>query len=84
MAGYSDFLGGGRRRYLNPYLGLRVGGGLVNDHGTFSFGGEVGVELVRSKLFLVDVTGRALGFIYGSGVPNDVVLEGVAAVGVPF
>jgi hypothetical protein len=84
VAGYSDFLGGGRRRYLNPYLGLRVGGGLVNDHGTFSFGGEVGVELMRTKLFLIDVTGRALGFIYGSGTPNDVVLEGVAAVGFPF
>jgi len=84
VAGYSDFLGGGRRRYLNPYLGLQVGGGLINDHGTFSFGAEAGVELVRTKFFLVDVTGLALGFIYGSGVPNDVVLEGVAAVGVPF
>lgn len=26
FAGYSDFLGGGRRRFLNPYLGLRLGG----------------------------------------------------------
>jgi Domain of unknown function (DUF4349) len=84
VAGYSDFLGGGRRRYLNPYLGLRVGGGLINDHGTFSLGGEVGVELLHTKLFLIDLTGRVLGFIYGSGVPNDVVLEGVAGVGVPF
>jgi hypothetical protein len=84
VAAYSDFLGGGRRRYLNPYLGLRVGGGEINDHGTFSFGGEVGVELLRYKMFLVDVTGRLLGFIYGSGTPNDVVLEGVAGVGVPF
>lgn len=84
VAGYSDFLGGGRRRFLNPYLGLRVGGGTVNDHGTFLFGGEAGVEVVRTKLFLFDLTGRVLGFIYGSGVPNDVVLEGVAGVGVPF
>jgi hypothetical protein len=84
VAAYSDFLGGGRRRYVNPYLGLQVGGGLVNDHGTFSFGAEVGIEVVRTKLFLFELTGRALGFIYGSGVPNDVVLEGVAGVGVPF
>jgi hypothetical protein len=84
VAGYSDFLGGGRRRFGNPYLGLRAGGGSVNTHGVFTFGGEVGVELVRYKLFLLDVTGRALGFIYGHGVPNDVVIEGVLGIGVPF
>jgi hypothetical protein len=80
----SDFLGGGRRRTLNPYLGLRAGGGSVNDHGTFVFGAEAGLELLRYQRFLLDVTGRALGFVYGSGTPNDVVFEGVAAVGVPF
>jgi hypothetical protein len=84
VATYSDFLGGGRRRYGNPYLGLRAGGGSVNTHGVFTFGAEVGVELVRYKLFLLDVTGRALGFIYGRGVSNDVVLEGALGVGVPF
>ncbi len=84
VAGHSDFLGGGRRRFGNPYLGLRAGGGSVNTHGVFTFGAEVGVELVRYKLFLVDVAGRALGFIYGRGVSNDVVLEGTLGVGVPF
>ncbi|HXU64170.1 MAG TPA: DUF4349 domain-containing protein [Polyangia bacterium] len=84
FAGYSDFLGGGRRRFGNPYLGLRLGTGWVNDHGLFSAGAEAGVELVRTKLFLVDLTGRVLGFVYGKGVPNDLVLEGVLAAGVPF
>lgn len=84
VAGYSDFLGGGRRRFLNPYLGLRVGAGSIDDHGAFLFGGEVGVELVRYKLFLVDLTGRALGVIHGHNVPNDVALQGVLGVGVPF
>ena len=77
VAGYSDFLGGGRRRFLNPYLGLRMGAGSLDDHGAFLFGGEVGVELVRYKLFLIDLTGRALGVIHGQNVPNDVALEGV-------
>ena len=84
VAGYSDFLGGGRRRFLNPYLGLRLGAGSLDDHGAFLFGGEVGVELVRYKLFLVDLTGRALGVIHGKNVPNDVALEAVLGVGVPF
>lgn len=56
----------------------------MNDHGLFSFGGEAGIELVRYKLFLVDLAGRALGFIYGKGVSNDLVLEGVLGLGVPF
>jgi hypothetical protein len=84
VAGYSDFLGGGRRRFGNPYLGLRAGGGSINGNGTFSFGAEAGIELLHYKLFLVDLTGRALGFIYRKGVPNDVVLQGVLGVGVPF
>jgi hypothetical protein len=84
VAGYSDFLGGGRRRFLNPYLGLRLGAGWVNDHGLFSAGAEAGVELVRYKLFLVDLTGRVLGFVYGKNVSNDLVVEGGLGVGVPF
>lgn len=84
FAGYSDFLGGGRRRYLNPYLGLRLGTGSFDDHALFAFGGEVGLELVRTKLFLVDLTGRALGFVFGKNVTNQLALEGVLGVGVPF
>lgn len=84
FAGYSDFLGGGRRRFLNPYLGLRLGTGSVGDHALFSFGGEAGVELVRTRLFLVDLTGRALGFVFGKNVTNQLVLEAALGVGVPF
>ncbi|MES1209518.1 MAG: hypothetical protein ABUS79_26565 [Pseudomonadota bacterium] len=38
----------------------------------------------RYKLFLVDLTGRALGVIHGQNVPNDVALEGVLGMDVPF
>ena len=84
VAGYSDFLGGGRRRFLNPYLGLRMAAGSIDDHGAFLFGGEVGVELLRYKMFLVDVTGRAVGVIHGHDVPNDMALQAVLGAGVPF
>jgi hypothetical protein len=85
-ATYSDFLGGGRRRFFNPYLGLRVGGASIDGNGGLAYGADVGVELVRFKLFLVEISGRALGIWYGedSTPKTDVLLEGVLGVGVPF
>jgi hypothetical protein len=46
----------------------------------------VGVELLRYKLFLVEITGRALGLWYhrSSAPTSDLVLEGTVGVGIPF
>jgi len=81
---YSDFLGRGRRLFGNPYLGLRVGGGGVNGRGAFAYAAELGVELVNHRHFLVDLTGRALGLLYGGSPRSDIVLQGLLGVGVPF
>jgi hypothetical protein len=83
---YSDFLGGGRRRFLNPYVGVRVGGAKLNGLGAFAYGADVGVEVVRTRLFLVDVSARAIGLWYNRDNPphNDVLLEGTLGVGIPF
>jgi hypothetical protein len=83
---YSDFLGGGRRRYVNPYLGLRLGGGSINDYGTFAYGADVGVEVVHYRQFLVQVEGRALGLRYNHSFDphSDIALEATIGVGVPF
>ena len=85
-ATYSDFLGGGRRRFLNPYLGLRLGGAKLNGLGALAYGADVGLEIVRFRLFLVEISGRALGLWYHRDNPptSDIVLEGVLGVGVPF
>jgi hypothetical protein len=85
-ATYSDYLGGGNRRFGNPYLGLRVGGAKMNGLGALAYGAEVGVELIRCKLFLVEISGRALGLWYHRDSPphGDVVFEGIAGIGVPF
>lgn len=85
-ATYSDFLGGGRRRFLNPYLGVRAGGATIDGNSAFVWGADAGLEIVRFKLFLVEISGRALGLAYGSdNTPSkDFVLEGVLGVGVPF
>lgn len=81
---YSDFLGGGRRVFGNPYLGLRLGGGGINGRGAFTYAGELGVELVRHPHFVVDLTGRALGLLYGKAPRSDIAFQGVLGVGVPF
>jgi hypothetical protein len=85
-ATYSDFLGGGRRRLFNPYLGLRLGGAKLNGLGALAYGADVGLEIVRFRLFLVEISGRALGLWYRRDNPptSDIVLEGTLGVGVPF
>jgi hypothetical protein len=85
-ATYSDFLGGGRRRFGNPYLGLSFGGARMNGLGALAYGVEAGVELVRYKLFLVQVSGRAIGLWYhrDSAPHGDTLLEGTVGIGVPF
>lgn len=64
-AGYSDFLGGGKRRVLNPYLGFRLGYGYLDGH-RFVLQGEAGVELFKAKYVVLDANVRATGLI-GNG-----------------
>jgi hypothetical protein len=61
-AAYSDFLGGGHRRTLNPYLGLRVGYGYL-DASKFVIQAEAGVELFNSKHAVIDASVRGTGLI---------------------
>ena len=61
-AGYSDFLGRGKRRFLNPYLGARMGYGYLDRH-AFILQGEAGVELFKHKYGLIDLGVRATAFI---------------------
>lgn len=75
-ATYSDFLGRGRRRMLNPYLGLRIGYGYL-DGSRFVAQGEAGIELWKSRNVLVDADVRLTGLI---GDSTD--LAAVAGAGV--
>lgn len=59
---YSDFLGRGKRPFLNPYLGLRVGYGYLGGS-KFAFAGTAGVELFKNRYFLVDVNTRLTGLL---------------------
>lgn len=61
-AAYSDFLGAGRRRALNPYLGLRAGYAYL-DGGRLALQAEAGVELLKCTFAVLDASVRATGLI---------------------
>jgi hypothetical protein len=61
-AGYSDFLGSGRRQSFNPYLGGRLGYGYLDGH-RFVIQAEAGVELYKAKYVVLDASLRVSGLI---------------------
>ena len=72
-AAYSDFLGRGGRRFLNPYLGYRMGYAYLSGTHRFAIGAELGVELYKQKYVMLDASVRALALI---GKATDVALQG--------
>lgn len=72
---YSQFMGDGQRRFLNPYLGGRLGYGYVDRH-ALAFAATAGVELVKTRYALFDVNVRALGLAGRGGFDPGVVTAG--------
>ena len=64
---YSDFLGGGRRRALNPYFGIRAGYVRLLGEDAFAAGGALGVELYKTDIVLLDLQTRAYALIGPKG-----------------
>lgn len=60
---YSELLGNGQRRFLNPYVGVRAGYARFLERDELVLGGTVGVELVKLKYFTADLDVRAQGFV---------------------
>jgi hypothetical protein len=55
---YSNLLGAGRRKLLNPYLGLRAGYANLDGDDAVAIGGSLGLELVKTDFFFVDLQTR--------------------------
>ncbi|HWA75764.1 MAG TPA: DUF4349 domain-containing protein [Polyangiaceae bacterium] len=62
---YSNLLGAGKRRYLNPYLGFRAGYANLSSDDALLLGGSLGVELLKTSLLLCEVQARAYAFVGG-------------------
>jgi len=78
---YSSFLGGGRRSFLNPYLGYRLGVGYLSGDASAVIGAEVGLELYKHKYVQISASLRALAFL---GEDTDAALHGQLGLEVPF
>jgi hypothetical protein len=60
---FSEFLGNGTRRFLNPYLGWRTGYARFDSRNEFALGGTLGLELVKTRFVSVDLAARAIGLL---------------------
>lgn len=79
-ASYSDFLGGGRRTFLNPYLGMRLGYAYLGEP-HLVLAGELGLELYKQKYVVVDLSARVLGLVFNR---SEVAFQGALSAQVPF
>ena len=79
---YSSFLGGGRRRFANPYLGLRGGYGYLSGDGCWVAAGELGLELFKHRYLLVEAAVRAVAFFRTDNTEGA--LHAIFGAAVPF
>jgi len=80
---YSELSGGGRRRWLNPYLGWRVGYARFDSDGQALAGGTLGIELFKSRFFVLDAEARNY-FAFGKPRGSHYVLEPAIAARIAF
>jgi hypothetical protein len=60
---YSDMLGGGRRRFFNPYIGLRAGYAQSEGSGDLALGALLGADIWKSKNALLELGVRGLALL---------------------
>jgi hypothetical protein len=79
---YSSFLGAGRRRFGNPYLGVRTGYGYLSGDGCPVVAGELGLELFKHRYLLVEAAARTVAFFRKDNIEGA--LHAVLGAAVPF
>jgi hypothetical protein len=80
---YSDFLGGGHRRFLDPFIGWRAGYAQTQGHGDAALGVVLGVDLVKTAAVVVALRVEGLGMAGSSAGPHAAVLPSLG-LGVAF
>lgn len=81
---YSDFLGAGKRTWLNPYVGLRIGYAHFLEKDEMTTAATVGVEIYKSKVFRLDANGRVIGFFGNKDVGGHIAVSPGLAMYVAF
>jgi hypothetical protein len=81
---YSDFLGAGKRTWLNPYIGLRVGYQRMLGKDEMVAGGVFGLEIYKSKVFRLDLAGRIFGMFANKDVGGHLALSPTISMHVAF
>lgn len=80
---YSDYLGGGKRRALNPFFGFRTGYAHAPHQSLFPLGGVLGLELLKSEYLVLALEARAYGLI-GRKQGPDFALEPALGLNVAY
>ena len=80
---YSDLLGGGQRRFLNPYLGWRAGYARFDQDDQALVGATLGLELFKNKWLTIDLEARNY-FAFGGDRGGHYVLVPALAAGIAF
>lgn len=75
---YSEFLGDGKRRFFNPYLGFRLGYALLGDQDVAIGGANLGLELFRTERFWLELESRFQGAV-GEGEPRFILQPSLGA-----
>ncbi|HKY36396.1 MAG TPA: hypothetical protein VJN18_10680, partial [Polyangiaceae bacterium] len=80
---YSDLLGGGQRRFLNPYLGWRAGYARFDQDDQALVGATLGLELFKNKWLTIDLEARNY-FAFGGDRGGHYVLVPALEAGIAF
>jgi hypothetical protein len=81
---YSNLLGAGRRRFFNPYLGFRVAYVYADQVSELGLGGNVGLEIYRGSILLVDSQLRALAVMGSSAHALHLALQPTLSLSAAF
>jgi hypothetical protein len=80
---YSNLLGAGRRRWLNPYFGFRAGYANRFGDDAVSVGGSLGLELFRTDFAFVALDARAAALL-GTDTGTQLLFQPAAVVHVAY
>lgn len=67
---YSESLQSGRRFWLNPYLGFRVGYAQTQNRGDFAAAGVFGLEILKTSSLMIDLQARAMALVGNPDGPH--------------